>query len=759
MCEYTYLFGMAKSIRRLDGTVVNRIAAGEVVQRPTCAIKEMIENSLDAKSTSVQVIVKDGGMKLIQIQDNGTGIRKEDLEIVCERFTTSKLQKFEDLSTISTYGFRGEALASISHVAHVTITTRTADGKCAYRACYSDGKLKSAPKPCAGNQGTQILVEDLFYNVKIRRKALKSSSEEYAKIVEVVSRYAIHNSGVSFALKKHGETSADVRTLPNASLVDNIRTFFGNAVSRELLEVDCEDPTLAYRLKGYISNANYSVKKCIFLLFINNRLVESNALRKAIETVYAAYLPKNTHPFLYLSLEIAAQNVDVNVHPTKHEVHFLHEDSIIESVQHHIENKLLDSNFSRTYFTQALLPGPAISTSDVSSVAKSSAEKVYAHQMVRTDFREQKLDAFLQPTSRSAQDEKASSLLLECSGGELDYREVQQDIEFAELDNADLLTPTSISTIESTHNFENEAQVISQGIASTPPRKRPRTDVNFEMNEEAEEESCKSGMTAACIPRRRIISLTSMQILRDEICSRAHQGLQEMLCNHSFVGCINPQWALIQWQTKLYLINTTNLSQELFYQILIYDFGNFGILRLSEPAPLYDLAILALNSPESGWTEDDGPKEELADYIVQFLGKRAEMLMDYFSFEIDKAGNLIGLPLLLDNYIPALEGLPMFILRLATEVKWDDEKDCFETFSKEYSTFYSIRKQYIVEDPLLSQQPEEPAESSKSWMWTVEHVIYKSFRTHLLPPQQFTENGNVLQLANLPDLYKVFERC
>ncbi|ELK33342.1 DNA mismatch repair protein Mlh1 [Myotis davidii] len=193
---------VAGVIRRLDETVVNRIAAGEVIQRPANAIKEMIENCLDAKCTSIQVVVKEGGLKLIQIQDNGTGIRKEDLDIVCERFTTSKLQSFEDLANISTYGFRGEALASISHVAHVTITTKTADGKCAYRASYSDGKLKAPPKPCAGNQGTQITVEDLFYNISTRRKALKNPSEEYGKILEVVGRYSIHNSGISFSVKK-----------------------------------------------------------------------------------------------------------------------------------------------------------------------------------------------------------------------------------------------------------------------------------------------------------------------------------------------------------------------------------------------------------------------------------------------------------------------------------------------------------------------------------------------------------------------------
>uniref|UniRef100_A0A8C7CSB1 DNA mismatch repair protein MLH1 n=1 Tax=Oncorhynchus kisutch TaxID=8019 RepID=A0A8C7CSB1_ONCKI len=664
---------MSGVIRRLDETVVNRIAAGEVIQRPANAIKELLENCLDAKSTNIQVTVKEGGLKLIQIQDNGTGIRKEDMEIVCERFTTSKLQTFEDLNAISTYGFRGEALASISHVAHVTITTKTADAKCAYRATYCDGKLKTQPKPCAGNQGTQITAEDLFYNVSTRRKALKSPSEEYSRIVEVVSRYAIHNSGKSFAVKKQGETMADVRTLPNASILDNIRVVFGNTVSRELIEVGCEDQKLAYKLKGHISNANYSVKKCILILFINHRLVESSALKKAIETVYAAYLPKNSHPFLYLSLEIAPHNIDVNVHPTKHEVHFLHEDCIIESVQKQIESKLLGSNSSRTYFTQTLLPGLSVSTSEGKSSSNSTgdSERVYAHQMVRTDSRAQKLDAFLQPASKLA----------------------------------------------------------------PPPTANPNGQSRGEPTPSGEE----SYFAHSCCNT----VLTSLQ--KREIV---------MLQNHSFVGCVNPQWTLIQHHTKLYLLNTTKLSQELFYQILIYDFGNFGILRLSEPAPLYDLAMLALDSEESGWSEEDGPKEGLAQYIVDFLKKKSEMLEDYFSMEIDQEGNLTGLPLLLDKYTPPMEGLPMFILRLATEVNWDNEKDCFREFSKECSQFYSIRKQYVLEPG----EEEQDAELN-SWRWKVEHLLFKSFRSLFSPPKHFSEDGSVLQIANLPDLYKVFERC
>ncbi|XP_061108454.1 DNA mismatch repair protein Mlh1 isoform X2 [Conger conger] len=735
---------MAGTIRRLDETVVNRIAAGEVIQRPANAIKEMIENCLDAHATSIQVTVKEGGLKLIQIQDNGTGIRKDDMEIVCERFTTSKLEKFEDLNAISTYGFRGEALASISHVAHVTITTKTADGKCAYRANYCDGKLKAPPKPCAGNQGTQITVEDLFYNVSTRRKALKSPSEEYSKIVEVVSRYAIHNSGKSFAVKKQGETTADVRTLSGASTVDNIRAVFGNAVSRELIEVGCEDQKLAFKLKGFISNANYSVKKCIILLFINHRLVESSALKKAIETVYAAYLPKNTHPFLYISLEIAPHNIDVNVHPTKHEVHFLHEDCIIESIQKHIESKLLGSNSSRTYFTQTLLPGLCVSSADPkpSSSGSEPSDRVYAHQMVRTDCRAQKLDAFLQPSNRPVPVPQTQSASADQAVDPMDKAKNAAE----ELEDVDMLAALEEAGPGELEDMQGDNPRPSQMSS----RKRPR------VGQEGEEEE----LTAASIPRKRKIKLHSVKELRSEITERAHAGLGEMLQNHSFVGCVNPQWSLIQHQTKLYLLDITKLSQELFYQILMFDFGNFGVLRLSMPAPLYDLAMLALEMPESGWSEEDGPKEGLANYIVDFLKKKAEMLEDYFSMEIDQDGNLTGLPLVLDNYIPPMEGLPMFILRLATEVNWDSETNCFRDFCQECSMFYSIRKRFIVEEsPAAQQSGEEPGFSGCSWKWNVEHLLFKAFRTLLSPPKHFTEDGSVLQIANLPDLYKVFERC
>ncbi|XP_052803937.1 DNA mismatch repair protein Mlh1-like isoform X2 [Mya arenaria] len=712
----------AREIRRLDEVVVNRIAAGEVIQRPANALKEMIENSLDAKSTSITVTVKQGGLKLLQIQDNGSGIRKDDMGIVCERFTTSKLSSFEDLNSIATYGFRGEALASISHVAHVTIVTRTADSKCAFRGNYLDGKLKDAVKPCAGNVGTQITAEDLFYNITTRRKALRSPAEEHAKIVEVVSRYAIHNCNVGFTLKKHGEGMADVRTPTNSSYVDNIRTVFGPAVARELLEVEHTDDRLSYKLHGFVTNANYNMKKGTLLLIINHRLVESSALKKAIDLVYQAYLPKHTHPFLYLSLEIAPQNIDVNVHPTKHEVRFLHEDAIIEGVQKVIETRLLGCNSSRTYFVQALLPGATSIPETDKEVAKSSAaessNKPYAHQMVRTDSKDQKLTAFFKPPNQNT---------------------------------AQKSTNQNAALEQTNQNEAPEANQNSQGSG------------NQEMDIDKPTTSNKNSSPVSLPkcgsqPKRREIRLTSVLDLQKAIKNNMHSGVREMFADHVFVGCVDEQFALIQHQTKLLLVNTTKLSEELFHQLFVFDFGNFGLLRLSEPAPIYELAMMALEMEESGWTDGDGPREDLASYIVNFLSSKADLLLDYFSIEIDKSGNLCTLPLVLDNYVPDLEGLPMLVLRIATEVDWEGEKECFESFSREMASFYAVRKPLFASSTAAVDSKNDGEERS-SWRWTVEHVLYPALRTFFYPPKPMATDTTVLQIANLPDLYKVFERC
>ena len=382
-------------ILKLDETVVNRIAAGEVVQRPSAAIKEMLENSLDAGATSITVTVKGGGLQLLQIQDNGHGICKDDLGIACERFTTSKLQTFEDLKSISTFGFRGEALASITHVSYVTITTRTADSQCAYKAKYADGKLvplrdggKADPQPCAGTVGTTIAVEDLFYNMHTRKQAFKNLNEQYQRVLDVVTKYSVHfachpgaasgtagaappaSRGVSFTCKRTGAALADLHTSAAANTVETIKLAYGANVARELMHLEfsegmdgggytrnpdgTEAPT--FQVQGKITNANYSSKRGMCILFINNRLVESASIKKVAETLYDEILPKHSHPFLYFSVTMPPQHVDVNVHPTKKEVHFLHETELLEALHREISKLLRGANASRTFYTQALLP-------------------------------------------------------------------------------------------------------------------------------------------------------------------------------------------------------------------------------------------------------------------------------------------------------------------------------------------------------------------------------------------------------------------
>ena len=533
--------GLPATIRKLDEVVVNRIAAGEVIQRPANAIKEMLENSIDAGSKSITVTVKGGGLKMLQIQDNGTGIRKDDLAIVAERFTTSKLREFSDLSNIATFGFRGEALASISHVAQLTILTKTRDTPCGFKCSYKDSQMVSGPAPVAANQGTTITVEDLFYNVPNRRAALRSPTEEHNKIADVVTKYAIHNSGVGFVLKKQGEAVVEVKTLSSNSVVENIKTVYGPAVARELIELHLDDKKLKFECRGRISNVNYNVKKMVFLLFINNRLVDCSPLKKAIEQVYASYLPKGSSPFIYMSLKIAPQNLDVNVHPTKHEVFFLHQDAIIERLQHGLEEKLLNSNASRTLYCKKLLPGAGVT---LEMVENDKEKPVAAKEMVRTDANAQKLEKFFN---------------------------------------------------------------TNKVLAETETKRR-------------------SSLDPSLVNLSKQSDLTSVQEIKKEMLDSCSTQARDLLASLTFVGCVDRELALIQHETHLFLVNTTNLSRVLFRQIIFTRFSSHPVIRLNNPPRVIDLALLALDMEEIGWSPEDGEKSSLGGCLG---GRKQDILTDF----------------------------------------------------------------------------------------------------------------------------------
>ncbi|TYH91888.1 hypothetical protein ES332_A13G144000v1 [Gossypium tomentosum] len=381
-------------IHRLDESVVNRIAAGEVIQRPVSAVKELVENSLDASSTSISVLVKDGGLKLIQVSDDGHGIRYEDLPILCERHTTSKLSKYEDLQSIKSMGFRGEALASMTYVGHVTVTTITRGQLHGYRVSYRDGVMENEPKACAAVKGTQIVIENLFYNMVARRKTLQNSADDYTKIVDLLSRFAIHHIDVSFSCRKHGAARADVHSVATPSRLNAIRSVYGLSVAQNLIKIEASDndpSSSVFEMDGFISNSNYVAKKTTMVLFINDRLVECTALKRALEVVYVATLPKASKPFIYMSITLPPEHVDVNVHPTKREVSLLNQEVIVEKIQSVVESVLRNSNESRTFQEQTVeaTPSvPSVTNNDLHlspSPSGSKSQRVPVNKIVRTD--------------------------------------------------------------------------------------------------------------------------------------------------------------------------------------------------------------------------------------------------------------------------------------------------------------------------------------------------------------------------------------
>jgi DNA mismatch repair protein MLH1 len=638
---------------------------------------------------------------------NLTNSQKEDLPILCERFTTSKLKAFEDLTSIGTYGFRGEALASISHIAHLTVTTRTKDSSCAYRAHYDSGRLTPAkpgqsadPKPIAGRQGTQITVEDLFYNVPTRRRAFRSASEEYNKILDVVGRYAVHCDGVAFSCKKHGEASTTISTQSSSSTVDRIRQIHGSSVGNELIEFTSSEAKWGFTARGWTTNANYHVKKTTLLLFINHRSVDSTNIRKAIDQTYSTFLPKGGHPFTYLSLEIDPQRVDVNVHPTKREVNFLNEDEIIETICNDIRVKLGNVDASRTFLTQTLLPGARIPTITADAANASASEvtvltpkpKPYENNLVRTDAKLRKITSMLPPSRAGTQ-------------------------------NSEIHAPNSSPAHE---------------------------DMEYEYSDR-ELVSCR---------------LVTVKELRAEVRDSMHNELTDIFAGHTFVGMVDERRRLvaIQGGVKLYLVDYGMISNEYFYQIGLTDFGNFGSIRFNPPLNLRELLQIAAEQEKASIPamneEDDFKVEEVVELVSAQLINRREMLLEYFSLEISEEGEILSIPLLLKGYVPSVTKLPRFLLRLGPHVTWTDEKRCFETFLRELASFYVPEQ--IPPTPGPEDEEEGLDEEIKSRRLyinkAVEDVLFPAFRARLIATKSLMKGG-VLEVANLKGLYRVFERC
>ena len=417
-----------------------------------------------------------------------------------------------------------------------------------------------------------------------------------------------------------------ISTPSNASTVDCIRQIHGSAVANELINFEVSDDKWGFKASGWTTNANYHVKKTTILLFINHRSVESSAIKKAIEQTYSAFLPKGSHPFIYLSLDIDPARVDVNVHPTKREVNFLNEDEIIESICAEISARLSQVDTSRTFTTQSLLPGAMVPVSSSSTAQNdrsrstsaktpsrpppSTPVKPWEYQLVRTDPQARKITSMLHPSTNNPS------------------------------------TPAAQAT-----TYITSPKTPTTCILTTV--KHLRAQVRDSMHTTLTEIIASHTYVGLIDPTLRIAAIQS--------------GVKLYLVDY---GVLSNEY--------FYQLGLTDFG----------NFGTIRFSPLLSIRSLITIAVereKALNNP----SDNDVPWSSVPDLVTNQLIDRRAMLAEYFNFNISPTGDLLSLPLLMKGYTPSLAKLPRFLMRLGPYVNWVNEEQCFHTFLSELASFYT----------------------------------------------------------------------
>lgn len=325
-------------IKELDQGTINQIAAGEVVERPSSIVKELLENSIDAGATRISVEIEEGGTKSIRITDNGKGINKDDIRIAFLRHTTSKIKTAMDLLTVSSLGFRGEALSSIAAVCQVELLTRTADAMEGIRYRIEGGK-EVGFEEIGIPVGTTFIVNNIFFNTPARRKFLRTAQTEAGYVSDIIEKIALSHPEIAISFKSNGKVK--IHTSGNGNLKDVIYNIYGREITENILEINEENDFM--KISGYIGKAIISKGNRTFEnYFINGRYIKSNIISKAIEDGYKFILMQHKYPFTVIDFTIKPEYLDVNVHPSKMELRFRKSESIYPMISECINDALIE---------------------------------------------------------------------------------------------------------------------------------------------------------------------------------------------------------------------------------------------------------------------------------------------------------------------------------------------------------------------------------------------------------------------------------
>ena len=605
-------------IALLDQSTINKIAAGEVVERPAAVVKELVENAIDAGANGITIEIKEGGISFIRITDNGIGIPKDEVPIAFKRHSTSKIRSAEDLITVSSLGFRGEALASIAAVSQVELLTKTAGAITGSRYLIEGGKEvlgEGIVEEIGCPEGTTFLVRNLFFNTPARRKFLKSAMTEAGYVSDLVERLAISHPNISFKFMNNNQVK--LHTSGNGQLKDVIYQVYGRDIAREQLVV--EEETELLKLSGFIGKPVISRGNRNYMnYFINGRYIKSQLINRAIEEAYKPYTMSHRYPFTCLNIEMDSQMIDVNVHPTKMEVRFTSQEQIFRTIY---------DALSLTLRGKELIP-------EISLKKKEEKKQLKKEDVKKEILKKEPVKAAEPFEVKRLEKEKVLSSLQTPAVSKTEDSSVLKQSVFVKPDvktevKADSVKVTSEKTMDSaateTSEASKEKDVLALEKILNPESKKAE---NLAQNLLKENETAYSQNYSQNISKNvEAAALILPMVQTTEIPKETPKQLElfeekllskENVKEHRIIGQVFHTYWLVEFQDKLFMIDQHAAHEKVLYEKTMDSLKEkeFSSQMLQPPI------ILTLNLREEEVLKNNmGVFEKLGFEIEHFGGK------------------------------------------------------------------------------------------------------------------------------------------
>lgn len=568
------------AIQVLDQNTINQIAAGEVIERPASVVKELLENAIDSRATAVTVEIQGGGLQVIRVTDNGCGIPAGEIPLAFTRHATSKIRTADDLVSVASLGFRGEALASIASVARVELITRTSDSICGARYRIEGGEEKGLEEVGAP-EGTTFLVRELFYNTPVRRKFLKSPATEGAHVADLVEKIALSHPEVSIRFINNGQSR--LHTSGNRNLRDIIYSVFGREITGNLIEI--EGGAAPVRLAGFIGkpliargNRNFEH------YFINGRYIRSSLINKAIEEAYKPYMMQHKYPFTMLQFTIDSSLIDVNVHPAKMEIRFREADQIFRTVFHTLSMALS----GRELIPAAEAPEPEILKRGEMPAVPPSLKPVRFREERPEPFETRRLKALPQQTDPGQRQLTQSRIQPERDQVQSEQSQVQAEQGQLQPGRGQLQPERDQLQAEQSQVQPERGQVQPEQSQTHPEQAEGKAESLPIMAENGPGYKAESLLPPASEPAEGKAVPRQMDLFEDRLLTR------EARKEHILIGQLFDTYWLVQYRSNLYIIDQHAAHEKVLYERTMVSLKNREYTSQMVDPPI----ILTLNDTE-----------------------------------------------------------------------------------------------------------------------------------------------------------------